>query len=383
MSFHVSRASSLSTLKKITKCEAADKDDWTTALEVLESKPYLANCIPEKSAWGVLHQAVFHNKEDAVKKILDFKTCDAKIKSRQAYRDMLPGITPLEIANKLEGRDKIKEMIQKNIKDSRDERFKADFSYTVSRQDGEKKLDELPLFIRAISLYKETILGKDKPIPEIMTELLKQIFNGEQNNWKSVKTELQLSLYGFDKAAVDKMLGIKSDKELFEKIIKLYTENTVYQQVKRAMAKEFLQNYNPEAEEMALGLYATLFDVTITFWKNLKTTEGIVYRGVANRLGDFIKGQEIMFATIASSSGRESKAKEYAQGSGTLFIFDNSADTFTRPRHIAPYSDYDEDEYVYPIGAVFKVEENEIKDGLRVIKLKLLGDCKFCNKNLM
>ncbi len=164
-------------------------------------------------------------------------------------------------------------------------------------------------------------------------------------------------------------------------MIRLYTGNWVYGEINKAMAREFQPDYKPTAADLALGLYALLFDITITFWPALDTNCYKTYRGVGNKLGDYKTGQEIMFTSIVSSSGSESTARGFAGSYGTLFKIDNSADATTRPKYIRKYSVLPgEDEYVYAIGTEFRIKSVKMESNLRVIKLDLLSSCKLCKK---
>eukprot|EP00112_Aurelia_sp_Birch-Aquarium-sp1_P015797 Seg353.2 transcript_id=Seg353.2/GoldUCD/mRNA.D3Y31 product="hypothetical protein" protein_id=Seg353.2/GoldUCD/D3Y31 len=359
---------------------AAKSGEWSTVNKILDAKPYLVNGIPEGSGWGVLHYAVYLNNKDAVSKILGMKTCDALIKTMVLEKEIDESSTALAIAVQLgDSRKEIKKMIEDNIKDERSKRFSDDIPYKVSLADGEKTAEELPLFIREIALYKNTLLGEDKPPKDHLFDILRQIFKKEDSSWSKIEDQLKQSLYGKDIEAAAVIEKTKTEEEFFIAMIKLYTGNWVYKQLNQALAREYTKDYNPTAEDLALGLHGVLLDVTISFWKKLEPMSSKTYRGVKSKSGSYPVGQDIMFTTFVSSSDSEADSRKWAGDEGTLFIMDNSVETTSRPRKIMEYSEYpDEREYLYAIGAEFRVKANEEQGKLRVIHLELLKACKLC-----
>eukprot|EP00794_Sanderia_malayensis_P020050 gene20050-22017_t len=363
---------------------AAKYGDWNKVYNIIGKKNYLVNCIPEGRSWAMLHQAVYWNNKTAVNFLLKLKTCDALIKTKRCRDELVPpSSTAIAIANKMEGREEVKNLIQQNINYSRNARFSQHISYKLSRKDGKKVMDHLPLFVKEIAMYKDTLVGEKKHVKQHLIDILNQIFKNEheQHHWDKIEGQLHQSLYGFDKDAADKIGEAASEEKFFDELIRLYTGNWVYNEVNKAIAREFNKDYNPSAEDLALGLYAMLLDVTITFWSKLGTTSGKTYRGVGNQYGEYKVGDEIMFTTMVSCSGLEGVARGFAGSDGTLFTIYNSADASTRPKYIRGYSDHQsEDEYVYAIGTEFRVKSNTMVGKLRLIELDLLVDCELCKK---
>ena len=99
-------------------------------------------------------------------------------------------------------------------------------------------------------------------------------------------------------------------------------------------------------------------------------------------MGSYPVGQDIMFTTFVSSTDNDTGAFDWAKeggAKGTVFIMDNSAETPSRPRKIMDYSVFPEErEYLYAIGAEFRVKKVEEKEGTRVVHLELLKTCKLC-----
>ncbi len=358
---------------------------WPTMSDILNKKPHLVNCIPEERSWAILHQAVFWDNLDVVKDILQFKTCDALIKTKKSREGIVPAAsTAIDIVNAMGARGEIKNAISSNICNERAKRFDDTINYKVSRQGNEKTFAELPLFVREMAMYKDTLFDGEKLVKDHLIDLMKQIFKAEQHNchWQKVQEQMLQSLYAFDKDSVDDLIHATDEVEYFRQLIRIYTDTWVHKALNEALSREFKADYNPTAQDLAVGLYGLLLDITIVFWDQLKTTEYKTYRGVPNKYGDFQPGKEIMFTSFISCSGDDEVAKGFAGSHGTLFEFVNSEDAKTRPKHIQDFSKYpSEDEYLYTIGTEFRIESVlDDPNGLRKIQLKLLKSCQLCKK---
>ena len=276
---------------------AAKSGEWSTMNQILDSKPYLVNCIPEGSGGGVLHYAVLLNNKDAVRKILGMKTCDSEVKTKSVSDLKVPASsTAMEIADKMGERSEIKKMLKENKETVRSQRFSADIPYKVSLAEGGKTADELPLFIREVALYKNTLLGAEKHPKEHLIDIMRQIFKNEDSSWSKTEDQLQQSLYGFDKAAAEAMKKTKTEEEFFIQVIKLYTGNWLYRELNQALAREFKSDYNPKAQDLALGLHGLLLDVTISFWKTLEPMSSKTYRGKSKYLKGYSAGKNWILA---------------------------------------------------------------------------------------
>ena len=71
--------------------------------DILDRKPHYLNYIPEKRAWGVLHQAAYLGRKEAVIKVLSYPQCDPYIKTNQDTNNKFgPGRTADEITSNVE-----------------------------------------------------------------------------------------------------------------------------------------------------------------------------------------------------------------------------------------------------------------------------------------
>ena len=57
----------------------AKEGNFTKALCILRRYPFIVNCIPTNSNWGLIHYAAFSNKFNVVKIILDNPKCDPSL----------------------------------------------------------------------------------------------------------------------------------------------------------------------------------------------------------------------------------------------------------------------------------------------------------------
>ena len=361
------------TLEKAVK--AAKWGDFNTALPILRSKPYLINCIPERRSWGVLHQAVYWNKPDIVKEILNILPCDADIKTKKARNNDAPASsTPMQVTKAMGGREGIKQILEDHIKHERASRFGGNMTYIVSASDGEIVIDHLPLFMKALVQYKKTLLGKKTPKDHLL-ELLKQVMKEEKYRWNAVEEQLHLALYGIDRAAADKIRQQHTELDFFEEIVKFYTGLTYHTTINNAVSRDF-SSTTPTAEDMAIALYDLLLDMIIMSWDGLKAKDCPTYRGVPRVHCNVKKGDKIMFTHFVSSSLDEEVATDFAKSKGpkgTLFIIDNSAKSINQPKYIKELSCYKyEEECLFGIGAEFKVTSVKESGQLRKIGLELI-----------
>lgn len=352
---------------------AAKCNRWERVYPILRTKPYLINCIPEERAWSALHQAVYWNNATIVTNLLGYETCDAMVKSKECLDEMIPPHSTASDLAKLKHSDEIDQLLTANIKNHRLKRF-GDVPRFVTKIEGQQLAEiGFPLFVLEVVMYKNTLLDHNGPTQNHSVNLLRRIFNEEEHNWPSIETKLYQTMYGHCKNAADEIREAHAENEasFFRKLINLYTGVRVYAKVNEALGREFLKDYRPAADELAVGLYALLLDVTITFWNVLEKFDETTYRGVGINVTDkYIPGDEIMFTTIVSCSRCRQTADGFRHQVGTLFVFNNSRDSSYRPRKIEAYSIFAEQECVYVLGTSFKVDGVDIN--ARTVSLSLL-----------
>ena len=334
---------------------AAKLGRWPTVFEIIARKPYLINCIPESRSWGILHQAVYWNNVDALSKLLDIPNCDALIKTKMCLaNDAKPSSTPTEVAKQLGGRQSVIDKLELNIKNERNLRFGGKVTYVVSGKVGEKVVDQLPLFMKAVVMYRKSLLDPGSCAKTHLLSLLKQLFDAENHNWKTVSEKLHNAMYGIDRKSADILKNAGSENDFFKQIVYYYTIN-YYKTINNALSRDF-DKIPATADDMAIALYDLLLDCILMCWPNLMSVSSNTYRGVGVTLEDVNVGSTIMFTHFLSSSLDSNVATGFATPTGTLMIIDNSAASRYRPKDVSMLSKFQgEKECLYGIGAEFKV----------------------------
>ena len=345
--------------------------DWRTVFNILERKPYLINSVPEGRTWAILHQAVWWNDLSVVKRLLTIPNCDVKVKTKPNSEHGY-SLSPREVAEQMGGRDEVKMVLEKHEKDEWKRRFPDDLLRYVSYQDGAKILDRLPLFMMAVINYRKTLLNPETSPKDHLVGLMRQIMQQEDIHWSDVKEQLYLTLYGVDRRAADEIREAGSEEELFEQIVRFYTGGK-YQLINNAVARDFGEIERPiRAEDLSLALYDLMLDCILMYWSDLRAVSKYTFRGVSKNL-DFQIGSRIMFTHFLSSSLEEAVASMFVGEEGTIFVFDNSAESPHRPKSIEHLSVFPgEREYLYALGAEFEVQYIDHHSIPRKVYLKLL-----------
>jgi len=60
-------------------------------------------------------------------------------------------------------------------------------------------------------------------------------------------------------------------------IINLYTKQDIYENVKAALRRQNISNYNPSDDDKKIGPYALILDSIFMYWTELKITSGETY----------------------------------------------------------------------------------------------------------
>lgn len=401
--------------KDVNKMVSAAKYGiWDDVYTILEKKPYLVNMIPEKRSWAALHQAVWWDNEDAVRRLLGciplvpakqdreekwLNSCDPLVLTKQDREGHGAGRTPEYLARVLE-HPGIEDILRNFTKKQRQERFGTDAPYYVRAKDGER-MDKkgLPLLLLALANYKQTFHPDTVRPHEGFHQIVKEIaaFEHNGNNWMDAKKKIISSMKGFCmKKSIDINTDAQSEDKFYEIIVKLYTEDEghLYKYVnlalRRESASEEVKDYKPEGDELAIAPYALMLDVVLFCWEGLQIFREFSYRGFGLSSSDvqdkYWKGLRFVWLQFVSSSQDESVAKNFgrwgADGAGSthyaLFKIDNSTESFWQPRDITKKSAIpDEKEALYPAGAEFEVQEIVEKNDVHpytytMIKLKLI-----------
>ena len=69
---------------------AAKTENFPEVFQIMEKKPNIINVIPAELGWSVLHEAVYCDNVDVVKRILSLPNCDTNIKAEWDWAGMSP-----------------------------------------------------------------------------------------------------------------------------------------------------------------------------------------------------------------------------------------------------------------------------------------------------
>ena len=371
---------------------AAKYGNWTTCLAIINRKPYLINCIPGTRSWAILHQAVYWNNIEVTRQLLDIDTCDALVKTRECRaHDAAVGSTPVKVAVSLGNRKEVQDIIQKHCDNERNNRFEYKTPHQISGKEGEKIADHLPLFYKAVVMFKRSLLSPhscpDDHLKNLLEEIMKEM-KEETTDWTDVRKQLYRSLYPIDRGMADAIVITGTQEQMFIKIIEIYTMNHYYRTINHAIAKDFGTKIVPDAEDLAIALYDLMLDAVLFCWKDnrLNPNTSETYRGIDVKIPKedkplFQSRKKIMFTHFVSSSKQCSVAKErFARDRktgkyGTIFVIKSAEDSHYRPKYVEHFTAVTgEYECIFPVGAEFvvtEVDEENPPNGDRPDKISL------------
>ena len=316
---------------------AAKCGEWPKVYSVIDRKPYLINCIPEDRAWGALHQAAWYGNEEAVRKMLKYRTCDPQIKTKQDRNNETgPGKTPKWIAQKVNPNERIASILDESFKYERKKRFGGTIPTYTTAIDGQKMDREgLPLLCLTLANYKRTFHpGAVTPhVP--FKNLLKQVFDyvDVSSHWSSAMEKTSSSVRAFDKAAADDLStdvvfpNTTYEQRFFARAVKLYTKDHIYREVNTSLRRQSQgSTYKPTADDLALGPYTLLLDTLLFYWSELNSVSTTTYRGMTLGESDiqmYAKGTQFVWLNFVSSSLDKLIADTF--GGNTIFEISNDA----------------------------------------------------------
>lgn len=360
---------------------AARQGKWENVFSILATYPHLINAIPEDRRWGVLHQAVWWNKQDNIKKLLKLPTCDSSILTKETMSEIgeTGACTPFQIAQKYEY-TKIGKLLEKHsIK-----LIPGEDLPTFHYKNSDIQLKGLGLLKITLASYRQTFcpftINKDKPLSVIMEEIFDYVDTNER--WLAVKEKTCDSLYTVCKKAVIVIKNVQTKEQFYSKIINVYTneDTQLYTYVNMALRRQEERSYSPTAEDLGLGPYILMFHLLLMYWNKLVPENVTTYRKILVKEADcrrYQRGTQFVWLSFVSSSVDLEKAEPFPtcgpSGEHKMtFIIENSTPSRWRPRDIEKYAQYCERERVYPAGTEFIVTDRSEVDGTTQVHLKLL-----------
>ena len=351
---------------------------------ILKSSPFLLNAIPEDRRWGVIHQAVWWNNEEIMKKLLDHSTCDSRLLTKETTSEVgdTSAWTAYDVAVKY-GYTDIAKLLEKHSNKLTTEEEIEELP-TFHYQNSDIQLKGLGLLRVTLASYRHTFcpftISGNKSLSTILGEIFDFVDSGD--NWAAVKDKVCDSLYTVCKPAVKVLRGVKTKQKFYEKIVNVYTneDTQLYMYLNTALRRQEERNYRPTAKDLGLGPYVLMFHLLLMYWSPLSPEEGTTYRTMLVNVSDsrrYQKGTQFVWLSFVSSSVDKAKAEPFptcvASGQHKLFfIINNSAASSIQPRNIEAYAQYVEKERVYPAGTEFLVTDRLENDEETTIHLKLI-----------
>ena len=373
---------------EINKLVAAARDgEWLKVWAILGDprrprKGYLINVIPESRRWGILHQAIYWNMPDILKKVLSYKSCDSEMPTKPCTFDNgEKGVkTPVEIAS-MYHYSEMSRILSENS-DSLSGQLLDTFQVTS----GMGETHGFKLLSISLAAYKNAF--HPTPVdPNIsLFDVMKNIFNDvntSDERWRAIKEKVCEATEGVCEVTHSNILVSSTRQEFYSAIIKTYTEeyeSRLYTFLNTAMRRQRDLDYRPTARDMALGPYILMYEILLLFWDELRKENRKTYRRMLlsdNDLKKYVVGTKFMWMSFVSSSSVMQNAVAFptCEASGDnviIFTIDNSTPCIWQPRNIEKYACYIENERTYPAGARFEITNRTQKsDGLHV-NLRLL-----------
>lgn len=342
-------------------------------------KAHLLNCIPDNRRWGVLHQAVFWNDVNILKKILKYEACDADMRAKRCTSECgdTSGMCALEIARayKYPDMDRILSSHTNNILNQKLPTFQT-------------KL-HLGLLSNTIAAYKSTFhpgyISPYKSNIEILNDIWKDI-ESKTARFEAVKKQVCDAMHIVSTKNAEMIMGTTTKENFYKMIVKVYTieKNYLYNYISMAMRRQTSINYKPTGDDLALGPYAVMYQMLLLFWDKITPESGTTYRQMKMIKEDvymYTEGTVFYWQSVVSSTKDQTNAQSFPTVENVtgdkvvLFIIDNSTKCIWQPKNIEKYASFDENERTYPAGAKFKVIKAANFSGDHYqIKLQLLSE---------
>lgn len=347
---------------------AAKNGQWNVVWKILghpskPRKPFLLNCIPENRRWGVLHQAIWWNNYSVVNKLLQFPTCDIRIKAKEGVSEIGPtgGKSAEEIASGFK-RTEIAQLLKNNVS-----RIGAQAPETFHPLSSGLEDYVLSLLKVTLAAYK-TAFQPQQIESKTFNDLLREVWqnvNAVPGRWKVARDKVAEAAYVVCEETCNNIKACKRKQEFYEAIINAYTieENYLYDHLNTALRRQRQADYMPTADDLALGPYVLMYQLLLLFWNKLRKESSITYRRMrvsATDLEKYQVGTKFAWMSFVSSSVELEKAVMFPTcgPSGDkiiVFTIDTSTPSHWQPRNIEKFAMYMERERVFPAGAKFLV----------------------------
>ena len=346
---------------------AAKTGQYDKAFDVVKARKHLLNGIPEKRHWSALHQVVFSRDAKVVERFLSFDNCDVHVHAKPDPV-LKHGETPAELA-KLCNCNEIEELVLvrgQNILTDVPACLALDAAESISKYG-------FPILnLASAFMPKEMLHELDGLHCDSFLALTESVVLVGQKYFKSLQKSVADALYLYSQDLYHMLFSETNYEEFESALVRVFSHDHVYAKVNEGL-KRSAEQFTPTAEELFLCLYALLLEATLLHLANVRSYQGISYRGGtlnADQIAQYKKSQKVMWVSITSSS----KSAAAAFKGNVKFIIDNQCLSKWTPKEFDSLSLVNTDlELLHPAGSMFQVIDTTEKKGIVEIKLKLIN----------
>lgn len=342
---------------------------------------HLVNIIPGSRRWSLLHFAVLQNDASAVRRLLQYRDCDTLIRTKEssaAFGDA-SGLSAVELALEFDF-PLVVDMLCRHVSLPRPD------PPTFQPYDQYDENKEMSLISVTLAANKNAFHPKPMDPTKSLNKVLSDIFYDvctSDVRWIAIQDVVADSVYTVSLEKSEELNRCKSREQFFSRVVRTYTNenNAIYSYLNMAFCRQSQNHYRPNADDMAMGPYAVMYQTLLMFWKALGRETKTTYRKMLMTIRDMEKytvGTRFVWHSIVSSALERQKIQAFPTSGPSgdyvvIFTIDNRAPCLWQPRNIEAHAQYQESERTYPAGARFQVTRRFVVNGETHIHLKLLG----------
>ena len=241
---------------------SAKMGNWDVVFDILESKPYLINCISYDRAWGVLHQAAWMNLFPIVEQLTIIPGCDPLIKTKQdRSNEYGPGKTPRDLSTN--------HFIKNFLSQAENQSSSIALTYpTFVIIESELELTAGSISL-ALSCFKKVLCSHlNFDDDHTFSFIMRSIFEECLTNWQTMKSQIGIALQMHYKPMSNFLLydGFEKNESqakpdtmesFFSRVIKLFTNQgaNISSGINATLALQGNKTHTPKANEIALAGY--------------------------------------------------------------------------------------------------------------------------------
>ena len=368
--------------------KSAKFGNWDRVWEILgeplsPNHSHLLNVIPQSRRWCVLHQAVFWNNAEILRRLLKYKTCDSEIRAKRCMSEcgQTDKLTAFEIAQLYRHTNMSAIIGGVMLNSVLDQRIPTYHQYEGFNED----LCQSMVLI-TLSSYKKAFHPRPVDPNRSVFNILRDIFQDLEtrpDRWKEVKDIVADSVYTVNEPKANAISECSTIHEFFSQVVNCYTDenNAIYRFLNMAFRRQMQQGYRPTGEDLAMGPYCVMYQLLLLFWGDLPQERKPTYRKMMMRPEDadqYRVGTQFVWLAVVSSAVREDHTHAFPTSGPTgdvtvIFEIDNSEPCLWQPRNIEKHATFKETERTYPAGGKFRVtqrqrvDENEIRVDLKLL----------------